>query len=157
MPTTACLTPSMLSVGMSYEAELSFSHAEVRQYCELSGDRNAIHREPAAAQLRFPDVNDIVVPGGLIQIAITGLFGTQFPGDGSLGLTFSPDRFRKPVCPGETIRIVITIARIRAGMIELDIAIFDRAGTRIGSANSRVMAPDDNYREWWLAQQSAEH
>ena len=64
MPATRCLTASTLEIGMKHQAKLSFSHEQVERYCELSGDMNAIHRDVAAAQLRFPDVKDIVVPGG---------------------------------------------------------------------------------------------
>lgn len=153
MTTTRCLTADMLEAGMGHETELSFSHDEVARYCELSGDSNAIHRDVSAARLRFPDVDDIIVPGGLIQIAITGLFGRVLPGDGTLGLTFTPERFRKPVCPGDTIRVAVTISRVRGELVDFDIAIMDASGRRIGAAKSRVVAPDAAYHAWWQAQQ----
>ena len=154
MPPTNCLTASMLEVGMKHEAELSFSREQVERYCELSGDLNAIHHNVAAAQLRFPNLEDIVVPGGLIQIAITGLFGTSFPGDGSLGLTFTPERFRKPVCPGETIVITVEVTRIRGELIEVDVSIRDADQISIVNAKARILAPDESYRQWWSAQQA---
>ncbi len=150
-----CMTAAMLEIGMTHEATLSFTHEQVEQYCALSGDRNAIHSDPEAARLRFPGASDIVVPGGLIQITITGLFGTVFPGDGSLGLVFSPDRFRKPVHPGDSIQVRIEITRMRAELIELDVVIKDHTGVQIGVAKSRVMAPDESYRAWWQQRQSA--
>ena len=64
MANTDCLTASMLSVGTRFRTELGFSREQVEQYCALSGDKNAIHRDLEAARLRFPDVKDIVVPGG---------------------------------------------------------------------------------------------
>jgi acyl dehydratase len=153
MPATNCLTASMLEIGMKHQAKLSFSHEQVERYCELSGDLNAIHRNVAAAQLRFPDVKDIVVPGGLIQITITGLFGTLFPGDGSLGLTFTPERFRKPVCPGETVLVTIEVTRIRGALVEVDVSIHNTDQIKIGAAKSRILAPDESYHRWWAAQQ----
>lgn len=155
MVQTRCQTAAMLEVGMIHEADMQFSHEQVRQYCELAGDHNAIHRDVAAARLRFPDVSDIIVPGGLIQISITGLFGSVLPGDGSLGLTFTPERMRKPVCPGERIRVRIELTRLRSDMAEFDINIADGAGARIGSARSRLIAPDKNYYDWWQQQQTA--
>ncbi|MEE2981978.1 MAG: MaoC/PaaZ C-terminal domain-containing protein [Pseudomonadota bacterium] len=154
MPVTNCLTVSMLEIGMKHQVELSFSHEQIERYCELSGDRNAIHRDVAAAQLRFPDVDDIVVPGGLIQITVTGLFGTAFPGDGSLGLTFTPERFRKPVCPDETVVVTIEVTRIRGELVEVDVAIHDADENQIGAARSRILAPDESYHRWWAAQQA---
>ncbi len=154
MPATNCLTASMLEVGMMHKATLSFSRDQVERYCELSGDMNAIHRSVAAAQLRFPDLEDIVVPGGLIQIAITGLFGTSFPGDGSLGLTFTPERFRKPVCPGETIVVMVEVTRIRGEIVEVDVSVHDADQNQFGVAKARILAPDEPYREWWLGQRA---
>jgi len=150
MPKTQCLTASMLEVGMRYQTRVSFSRAQVDQYCALTGDRNAIHRDLGAARVRFPGVRDIIVPGGLIQTTISGLFGTLFPGDGSLGLTFSPDRFRRPVCPGDELQVTLEIARIlRGGIFEMSVSVTDPEGSRIGSAVAKVVPPDDAYRAWW--------
>jgi acyl dehydratase len=152
---TNCLTAAQLQTGQRYETSLVFSREDVERYCALSGDHNAIHANVEAAQLRFPGVPDIIVPGGLLQIAITGIFGTQFPGDGSLGLVFTPERLRKPVCPGETVNVVIEVARIRGELVELDVAISNAEGASIGGAKSRVLAPDKGYQEWWARRQSA--
>ena len=149
MSTTACLTVALLHVGMRHERRFVFSREDVERYCALSGDRNAIHHDVEAAQLRFPGIRDIIVPGGLIQITITGIFGSVFPGDGSLGLTFTPERLRKPVCPGDEIAVAIEVVRIRGDLVELDIIISNGEGVPIGSAKSRVIAPDDAYRRWW--------
>lgn len=148
-----CLTAEMLTVGMQAQQQFTFTREQVDTYCELCGDINAIHRDLEATRLRFPDVRDIVVPGGLIQIVITGMFSTQLPGDGTLGLTFTPDRFRKPVCPGDTITVTIEVSKIRGELVEVDVFVDDEQGTRIGSAKSRLVAPDDTYRAWWEAQQ----
>lgn len=44
--------------------------------------------------MRFEGAKDIVVPGGLIQISVTGIFGAEFPGDSCLVLSFLPGRSR---------------------------------------------------------------
>ncbi|MGB5833860.1 MAG: MaoC/PaaZ C-terminal domain-containing protein [Thiohalocapsa sp.] len=151
MQKTRCLTASMLEVGMSFEARLSFTREQVDQYCMLVGDHNAIHRDVEAAKVRFPDTPNIIVPGGLIQTTISALFGTSFPGDGCLGLTFSPERFKRPVCPGEEIDVTLTIARIlRGGILDMEIAVTDADGKPLARAQSRVVAPDDAYHGWWL-------
>ena len=153
MPKTRdCLTAAMLEVGMHHNAQLSFSREQVQQYCALSGDYNAIHDDPEAARLRFPEARDIVVPGGLIQIAVTGIFGTEFPGDGCLGLSFVPERMRKPIFPGDVIDVDIAVKKIRGPMIELDVTLKDPQGERISTARSKLIAADDAYREWWKAQ-----
>jgi acyl dehydratase len=139
----------MLKVGMRHRARLCFTREQVAQYCALSGDHNAIHRDPEAARLRFPDVTDIVVPGGLIQIAVTGIFGTRFPGDGTLGLTFTPERLRRPVCPGDEILVTLEITRLRVSIAEVDIFLDDAGGNRLSSAKAKLIVPDEDYRAWW--------
>ena len=151
MPETQCLTAAMLQVGMRHEATLSFTREQVDAYCAVSGDRNAIHRDLEAARLRFPGVRDIVVPGGLVQISITGIFGSALPGDGCLGLAFTPERFRKPVCPGDALRVTIEVIKVRGPLVEVDVALDDAAGERISSAKAKLMAADDAYRQWWEA------
>lgn len=151
MQTDNCLTPAMLEVGMRHTARLSFSRDQVDSYCALCGDYNAIHSDPEAAKLRFAEARDVVVPGGLIQIAVTGLFGSAFPGDGCLGLTFTPERFRKPVFPGDEIDIEIVITKMRGPMLEVDVRMTDTQGDTISTAKSKLIAPDDAYRQWWLA------
>lgn len=148
-----CLTASMLEVGRQYQTRLTFTTEQVEQYCALSSDWNSIHSDPAAARLRFDGAPDIVVPGGLIQVTITGIFGTEFPGDGCLGLSFEPERFRKPVFPGDTIGVEMVVSKIRGPVVEVDVTVRDGDGNAISTAKSKLLAPDEAYREWWLAQQ----
>ena len=150
MGQTRCLTAAMLAVGMRHTARLRFSREQVAQYCALTGDSNAIHHDLTAARLRFPDTPDIIVPGGLIQTCISALFATELPGDGALGLTFAPERFRRPICPGEELVVTLEVTRIiRGGIIEVDITVADDRGVRISSAKAKVVAPDETYRAWW--------
>jgi len=152
MPETQCLTAAMLEVGMRHSAKLTFTREQVAQYCALAGDWNAIHRDLDAARRRFPEVRDIIVPGGLIQISVTGIFGTEFPGDGCLGLTFTPERIRKPVCPSDEIAVTIEVTKIRGPMVEVDVTLDDDQGNRISTAKSKLIAADQPYRTWWEGQ-----
>ncbi len=150
---TRCKTTAQLQVSDNYTKTLSFSHEQVARYCELTGDHNAIHRKLEAARLRFPDVPDIVVPGGLIQTSVSGIFGSEFPGDGAIGLSFVPERFRKPVCPGDEILVSITITRIRGPLLEVDIIMTLVNGDCLTTAKAKIMAADDVYQVWWQKQQ----
>jgi len=153
MTQTHCLTADMLETGARYRKTVSFSREQVAQYCDLTGDRNAIHRDVEAARLRFPGVPDIVVPGGLIQTTISGVFGTEWPGDGSIGLAFTPERFRRPVCPGDEILVEFEISRIRGPFVEVEMTLDDKQGERLTTAKARILAPDESYRAWWSQQQ----
>ncbi len=152
MPRTRCLPADQLTIGMQHETELHFTHDDVAQYCALMGDYNAIHRKVEAARQRFPEAQDVVVPGGLIQSRISALFGTTFPGDGSLGLTFAPERFRRPVYPGDTLTVQLEVAQLlRGGIVEMAIQVSDAEGSRITTASARLVAPDSAYHAWWQA------
>jgi acyl dehydratase len=146
---TRCFTADMLEVGQTHRVPMRFSREQVDAYCALTGDRNAVHRELAAARVRFPDIRDIVVPGGLIQTCVSGVFGTDFPGDGSLGLTFTPERMRKPVCPGDLLQVTFEITRIKGPVLEVDIRVDDAEGERVSTAKAKVLAADAAYRAWW--------
>jgi acyl dehydratase len=134
MPRTRCLTTDQLEVGMTHEVMFVFTHEQVAQYCALVGDMNAIHHDVEAARLRFPDVEDIIVPGGLLQACITGVFGSSFPGDGSLGLTLRPERMRKPVCPGDSITVTFEVTRLRGEIAEFTIKIMHGLSVKTQSA-----------------------
>ena len=101
----------MIKVGDILERKISFTHQDVVDYCNLAKDFNAIHHDIEAARLRFPNIKDIVVPGALLQISIAGIFGSHFPGDGSLGLTFEPERVKRPVCPGDELLVKLELVR----------------------------------------------
>lgn len=152
MTRTDCLTAAMLTVGQRHSARLRFTREQVDTYCALTGDANAIHRDLEAARRRFPGVTDIVVPGGLIQSTISGIFGTRFPGDGSLGLSFVPERFRKPVLPGDEVVVTFEITRIKGAIIDVDVTVTDAKDERLTNAQARVLAPDEAYRAWWETQ-----
>ncbi len=150
MTRTRCLAASMLSAGMSHEARFVFTREQVSQYCELVGDHNAIHRDLDAARMRFPDIADIVVPGGLIQTTISALFGSLFPGDGTLGLTFCLERFRRPVCPGDEVTVTLRVSRIvRGGILDMAVEVRNLSGDTLSSGSARLVAPDAAYQEWW--------
>ena len=149
MKSTACLTASMIKVGDILERKISFTHHDVINYCNLAKDFNSIHHNIEAARMRFPDIQDIVVPGALLQIAIAGIFGSNFPGDGSLGLTFEPERVKRPVCPGDELTVKLELVRKKVDMAEFKITIEDMTGFQVSGARSRVLLPDDSYRAWW--------
>ncbi len=153
MPETPCLTASMLEVGMRHVANLCFNREQVAQYCALTHDSNAIHRELEAARLRFPKTHDIIVPGGLLQTSVSALFATALPGDGALGLSFCPERLRRPLCPGDALTVTLEVTRVRAGIAEIDVLVEDAEGVRITSAKAKVLPADEDYRAWWLQQQ----
>ena len=60
-----------------------------------------------------------------------------------------PERFRKPVFPGDRIAVEIEITRIRGPLIEVSVTLKDADEAVLSTASSKLMAADDTYRDWW--------
>ena len=82
------VTPEMID-----HVENRYGYTLPRAYVELLRNQNGGIPTREACPTREPTT------WSEDHCAITGIFGSSFPGDGSLGLTFTPDRFRKPVVP----------------------------------------------------------
>ena len=151
---TNCLTSSMIKVGDILERKISFTHQDVVDYCNLAKDFIAIHHDIEAARLRFPNIKDIVVPGALLQISIAMLC-KSLSGDGSLGLTFEPERVKRPVCPGDELLVKLELVRKKLIWLNLKLRL-KMSGFQVSGAKSRVLLPDDSYRKWWETQNNLE-
>jgi len=110
-------------MGMYYEefelgrefatAERVITEAEVRAFAELSGDRNAIHLDPAAAvQAGFAGP---VAHGALGLAVATGLANQLGLTRGTLvALVGISWRFRAPIFYGDRVRLHLRVAARRA-------------------------------------------
>ena len=69
-----------------------------------------------------------------------------------MGLTFEPERVKRPVCPGDELLVKLELVRKKVDMAEFKITIEDMSGFQVSGAKSRVLLPDDSYRRWWETQ-----
>ncbi|MGB5453353.1 MAG: hypothetical protein WBN00_14780 [Sedimenticolaceae bacterium] len=46
----------------------------------------------------------------------------------------------------------IEITKIRGPLIEVNVLMKDSLGEMISAAKSKLVCPDEDYREWWLKQ-----
>ncbi len=86
--------------------------ADVRQFAELSGDRNAIHLDDTAARdAGFPGV---VAHGALGLSIATGLAsGLELTAGTLIALAAITWRFRAPVRPGDRVTLALAVTSTR--------------------------------------------
>lgn len=103
------MSPSV-QVGDAAELSRTVTAADIVRFTEMSGDRNPLHYDEAAAQAsRF---GEIVVQGGVTSAILNAVVAEKLPGPGTVFLNVTWD-FKAPVRPGDTItgRVEVTAAR----------------------------------------------
>lgn len=71
-----------IAVGDRFEDRFVMTQRQVELFAELSGDRNSIHFDPAAAQRSA--LGGMSVHGMLSALAFSRILGTVLPGDGTV-------------------------------------------------------------------------
>lgn len=99
-----------LSVGLSAESLRTVSQQDIAAFADVSGDRNAVHLDPAfAATTPFKGV---IAHGMLSASFISALLGTKLPGAGTIYLGQSLS-FLAPVRPGDVVTTTVSIKELR--------------------------------------------
>jgi acyl dehydratase len=99
------------TVGDVAERSRDITAADIVRFTELSGDRNPLHYdEAAAAQSPF---GRIVVQGGVTTALLNALVAEDLPGPGTVFLEVSW-RFPAPVRPGDTITARAEVTAVRS-------------------------------------------
>ena len=74
----------MITPGQTYSTEIKYSQEDVAQFAALTGDHNPIHLDEAyAATTPFKKP---IIHGMLAASVFSKVFGTAFPGEGSIYL-----------------------------------------------------------------------
>jgi len=87
-------------VGQVAERSRQVTAADIERFTEISGDRNPLHYDEAAA--RASRFGEIVVQGGVTSAILNAVVAEDLPGPGTVFLEVSW-RFKAPVRPGDTI------------------------------------------------------
>lgn len=92
--------------GQTYEKTFSISSDQVKGFAELTGDKNPIHLdEDYAKACGFPKP---IVHGFLSASIFSRIFGTEFPGEGTVYLSQAMS-FKAPIFPGEPLAAEMTV------------------------------------------------
>ncbi|GAB4396031.1 MAG: MaoC family dehydratase [Microscillaceae bacterium] len=101
----------LIQVKQTFCHVFSFSQAEVEQFAQISGDHNPVHLDEAyAAQTPF---KRRIIHGFLTGSVFSKVFGTLFPGEGTIYLRQDME-FARPMfvdTPYEALFEVISIDR----------------------------------------------
>ena len=115
-------------VGNTARRARKVSQRDIELFTELTGDRNPLHYDAAAAAAtRF---GGIVVQGGVTTSLLNAVVAEDLPGPGSVFLHVDW-RFRAPVHPGDEITAEVEVLETREDkpLTKLRTTIVDQEGT----------------------------
>jgi acyl dehydratase len=84
--------------------------ADIRRFTEISGDRNPLHYDEAAA--RASRFGEIIVQGGITTAILNAVVAERLPGPGTVFLHVDW-RFLAPVRPGDEITGAVEVLEVR--------------------------------------------
>lgn len=99
----------MIEQNEEYRHTFSFTQEDVIKFAEVTGDNNPIHLDADyAAQTPFAEP---IMHGFLAGSIFSKVFGTMFPGEGSIYMKQSME-FRRPMFVGKEYEAVFTVAEV---------------------------------------------
>jgi len=98
------------SVGETAERSRTVEREDIERFTEISGDRNPLHYDEAAAAAT--GFGELVVQGGITSAILNAVVAEELPGPGSVFLNVDWD-FTAPVRPGDTITGAVTVTDVR--------------------------------------------
>jgi len=100
----------MPSVGQVAERRRTVTAQDILLFTEISGDRNPLHYDAAAA--RASRFGEIVVQGGVTSAILNAVVAEDLPGPGTVFLEVRW-RFKAPVRPGDSITGRVEVKEVR--------------------------------------------
>jgi acyl dehydratase len=100
----------MPRVGQVAERSRQVTSRDIERFTEISGDRNPLHYDEAAA--RASRFGEIVVQGGVTSAILNALVAEDLPGPGTVFLEVNW-KFLAPVRPGDTITGRVELTEVR--------------------------------------------
>jgi acyl dehydratase len=117
-----------MNIGDTARRTRTVTAQDIALFTELTGDRNPIHYDAAAAAAtRF---GGIVVQGGVTSGLLNAVVAEDLPGPGTVFL-HTDWSYRAPVRPGDTITAEVEVLEMRADkpITRLRTAITNQVGT----------------------------
>ena len=97
-------------MGQKAERSRLVQSGDIRLFTEISGDRNPLHYDEAAA--RASRFGEIVVQGGVTSAILNAVVAEDLPGPGTVFLSVAWS-FKAPVRPGDRITGAVEIVTVR--------------------------------------------
>jgi acyl dehydratase len=114
--------------GDTAEMSRVVSTMDIERFTDLSGDRNPLHYDAAAAERS--GFGEVVVQGGITSAILNAVVAEKLPGPGTVFLNVSWD-FTAPVRPGDVItgRVEVTSVREDKPITRLETTVTRDDGT----------------------------
>lgn len=102
--------PNTYKIGQSASINKSFCLKDVASFADLCGDTNPIHLDEGyAANTRF---RRRIIHGPLVASLFGTIFGTIFPGEGSVYISQTL-KFKRPVFLGDTVTASVELVDVQ--------------------------------------------
>ncbi len=129
-----------IEIGESASLVRIVGRDDIDLFATLSGDENPTHLDAAFAATDL--FGHIVAHGMWTGALVSAVLGTRLPGPGTVYL--SQDlQFRKPVSPGDTITVTVTVREKRSQKrhVLLDTCATNQRGEEVLTGTATVIAP----------------
>jgi len=111
MPTGNAVWPKGTPrVGQRAERSRRVEAEDIRRFTDLSGDRNPLHYDEAAA--RASRFGEIIVQGGVTSAILNAVVAEDLPGPGTVFLHVDWS-FKAPARPGDVITGAVEVVKVR--------------------------------------------
>jgi len=97
-------------VGQRAERTRGVSRRDIELFTEITGDRNPLHYDQAAAEAS--PFGEIIVQGGITSGILNAIVAEDLPGPGTVFLNANWD-FKAPVRPGDEITGAVEVLESR--------------------------------------------
>lgn len=139
------VTYEELSVGDSARLLRTVKLEDIQAFAAVSGDINPAHLNPEYADATM--FHGVIAHGMLGAALISALFGTQFPGPGTIYLG-QELKFTKPVRIGDTLTVVATVSEKddEKKRVAMDCQVTNQKGEVVLKGVARLMPPTQKVR-----------
>ena len=139
------VTYDELSVGQSARLLRTVTQEDIQAFAAVSGDINPAHLNPEYADATM--FHGVIAHGMLGAALISALFGTQFPGPGTIYLG-QELKFTKPVRIGDTLTVLTTVSAKddEKKRVEMDCLVTNQKGEVVLKGMARLMPPTQKLR-----------
>jgi len=139
------VTYDELSVGQSARLLRTVTLEDIQAFAAVSGDINPAHLNPEYADATM--FHGVIAHGMLGAALISALFGTQFPGPGTIYLG-QELKFTKPVRIGDTLTVLATVAEKNdeKKRVKMDCLVTNQHGEVVLKGEANLMPPQQKVR-----------
>ncbi len=134
-----------MSIGQSARLLRTVTQADIEAFAAVSGDINPAHLNPEYADATM--FHGVIAHGMLGAALISALFGTKFPGPGTIYLG-QELKFTKPVRIGDTLTVTATVSEKddEKKRVKMSCLVTNQKGETVLKGDANLMPPTQKVR-----------